>query len=295
MFDYRIDYQLGDTSALIWQGGYGRTTQEVEENFATLGIRPVRDSDNTNAYQFIKLELTPDADNSYIVQYYLNYHDRDDVSLSKVFDPSALGVAADPFQLTLDFSLDSKRHNLEFTHHNSSLDDTRFIWGLSAQLDQISSPYFLGPGIDVDRRTRRAFFNIEHDVADTHLFHLGTLYESNEFDGDRYSPRFSYIYRASQEHSLRYTISRAIRQPFVLESDANAFFTQDLTFGGWYSGSPFLGQFGALPPGEGGLNLDGGLFFMWHSHNEKELTNFDIFPGGMLTFVVIEPPGTPIP
>jgi FtsP/CotA-like multicopper oxidase with cupredoxin domain len=70
---------------------------------------------------------------------------------------------------------------------------------------------------------------------------------------------------------------------------------QDLTFGGWYSGSPFLGHFGQLPPGEGGLNLNAGLFFMWHSHNEKELTNFDIFPGGMLTFVVIEPPGTPIP
>jgi FtsP/CotA-like multicopper oxidase with cupredoxin domain len=70
---------------------------------------------------------------------------------------------------------------------------------------------------------------------------------------------------------------------------------QDLSFGGWYSGSPFLGHFGQLPPGEGGLNLNGGLFFMWHSHQEKELTNFDIFPGGMLTFVIIEPPGTPIP
>jgi FtsP/CotA-like multicopper oxidase with cupredoxin domain len=70
---------------------------------------------------------------------------------------------------------------------------------------------------------------------------------------------------------------------------------QDLTFGGWYSGSPFLGQFGELPPEEGGLNLNAGLFFMWHSHNEKELTNFDVFPGGMLTFLVIEPPGVPIP
>jgi FtsP/CotA-like multicopper oxidase with cupredoxin domain len=70
---------------------------------------------------------------------------------------------------------------------------------------------------------------------------------------------------------------------------------QDVTFGGMYSGSPFLGHFGQLPPGEGGLNLNGGLFFMWHSHQEKELTNFDIFPGGMLTFVIVEPPGTPIP
>ncbi|MFB3903558.1 MAG: multicopper oxidase domain-containing protein [Acidobacteriota bacterium] len=70
---------------------------------------------------------------------------------------------------------------------------------------------------------------------------------------------------------------------------------QNLVFGGWYSGSPYLGSAGTLPPGEGGLNPNSGFFFMWHSHSEKELTNFDIFPGGLLTMMVIEPPGTPIP
>jgi hypothetical protein len=33
---------------------------------------------------------------------------------------------------------------------------------------------------------------------------------------------------------------------------------------------------------------------MQHSHNEKELTNNNIFPGGMATFLVIVPPSTPI-
>jgi FtsP/CotA-like multicopper oxidase with cupredoxin domain len=69
----------------------------------------------------------------------------------------------------------------------------------------------------------------------------------------------------------------------------------DMTFGGFYSGSPFMGTVGALPPGEGGLNPNGGFTFMWHSHTEKEMTNYDIFPGGMMTMLVIEPPGTPIP
>ena len=62
----------------------------------------------------------------------------------------------------------------------------------------------------------------------------------------------------------------------------------DLAFGGWWSGSPYLGTLGALPPGEGGLNPNGGFSFMWHSHTEKELANFDIFPGGMLTMMIIE-------
>ncbi|MFC1845221.1 multicopper oxidase domain-containing protein [Thermodesulfobacteriota bacterium] len=70
--------------------------------------------------------------------------------------------------------------------------------------------------------------------------------------------------------------------------------TQDLAFGGWWSGSPFMGDVAPLPPGEGGLNPYGGFFFMWHSHAEKELTNFDIFPGGMLSMMVVEPPGTVI-
>jgi FtsP/CotA-like multicopper oxidase with cupredoxin domain len=70
---------------------------------------------------------------------------------------------------------------------------------------------------------------------------------------------------------------------------------QALTFGGHWSGSPFLGQFGPLPPGEGGLNPNGGFFFMWHSHTEKELVNNDIFPGGMMTMLIVEPPGIPIP
>ena len=70
---------------------------------------------------------------------------------------------------------------------------------------------------------------------------------------------------------------------------------QDLTFGGLSTGNAFLGSFGQLPPGEGGLNLNGGLTFIWHSHDEKELINNDVFPGGMLTFVVIEPNDVPIP
>jgi FtsP/CotA-like multicopper oxidase with cupredoxin domain len=70
---------------------------------------------------------------------------------------------------------------------------------------------------------------------------------------------------------------------------------QDLAFGGMYSGSPFLGDPDALPPGEGGLNAFGAFTFMWHSHNEKEMTTNDVFPGGMMTMCFVEPPGTPIP
>ncbi len=72
--------------------------------------------------------------------------------------------------------------------------------------------------------------------------------------------------------------------PVVLPSQ------NDLAFGAFYSGSPFLGAAGTLPPGEGGNNPNAGYAFMWHSHNEKELTNNDIFPGGLLTMMIVDSP-----
>ena len=68
----------------------------------------------------------------------------------------------------------------------------------------------------------------------------------------------------------------------------------EVTFGTMYSGSPFLGAMGSLPPGEGGFNLHGGYMHMWHSHNEKEMVNNDLFPGGLMTMLMIEHPDTPI-
>jgi FtsP/CotA-like multicopper oxidase with cupredoxin domain len=69
----------------------------------------------------------------------------------------------------------------------------------------------------------------------------------------------------------------------------------DLTFGEYYSGSPYLGKFGVLPPGHPALNQTAGFFHMFHSHTERELTNDDIFPGGMMTMVIIEPRTVLIP
>jgi len=69
-------------------------------------------------------------------------------------------------------------------------------------------------------------------------------------------------------------------------------FQGDLAFGAFYSGSPYLGAAGSLPPGEGGNNPNSGFAYMWHSHNEKELTNNDIFPGGMMTMMIVESPLT---
>jgi hypothetical protein len=66
----------------------------------------------------------------------------------------------------------------------------------------------------------------------------------------------------------------------------------------WYSGTPYLGLQSAnqtpLPPGQTRINPKAGYAYMWHSHNEREITTNDVFPGGMMMMLVIDPPGTAI-
>jgi FtsP/CotA-like multicopper oxidase with cupredoxin domain len=72
------------------------------------------------------------------------------------------------------------------------------------------------------------------------------------------------------------------------------------TNGLWYAGTPYLGENATtrnkgttpLAPGKASQNplQESGIAFMWHSHNEREITTNDIFPGGMLMMMLVDPP-----
>src|SRR5881275_833781 len=87
------------------------------------------------------------------------------------------------------------------------------------------------------------------------------------------------------------------------------------TNGAWYGGSPYLGPnatvraTGCMPSGAVQTNAgncgatgstppsgtianspsgEAGFAFMWHSHNEREITTNNIFPGGMLMMMLVD-------
>ncbi len=73
-----------------------------------------------------------------------------------------------------------------------------------------------------------------------------------------------------------------------------------LADGAWYGGSPYLGPdataraVGPTPiPPFGTVGNDpgseAGFAFMWHSHNEREITTNNVFPGGMMTMMLVDP------
>jgi len=73
-----------------------------------------------------------------------------------------------------------------------------------------------------------------------------------------------------------------------------------LADGAWYGGSPYLGpnatsransQAVTIPPSGTIANdptSEAGFAFMWHSHNEREITTNNIFPGGMMMMMLVD-------
>ena len=67
--------------------------------------------------------------------------------------------------------------------------------------------------------------------------------------------------------------------------------------GAWYGGSPYLGPDATaravgstpIPPSGTVANDSGGFAFMWHSHNEREITTNNAFPGGMMMMMLVDP------
>lgn len=224
-FDYRMDYQINHRSQLTYQGGYTQTDIEADQNFAADGIRPAREVNNINAYQFLKYENNFSNKDTIVVQYYYNLLDKNDRSLSGEVDP----VIADPFRLDLNFNIKSERHNLEASHFAQINDDVRFIWGLSAQQDMAQAPFYLGTNDTLTRETYRAFSNIEWHVNQNNILNFGILIEKSDTIGTDSSPRLAYIHKFNQQHSLRFGVSKAIRSPFIFEEHANQFLTKELT------------------------------------------------------------------
>ncbi len=128
---------------------------------------------------------------------------------------------------------------------------------------------------------------VDYPRAEINLAWPGSIcdnFDAAAFDPDN-PPAEQFLF---DTYTKEYCPDHGVQFPVILPQ------RDSLTYGEFYAGTPFLGGEGDLSPGDAGLNTTAGYFYMWHSHTEKELTSNDIWPGGMVTFMIVEHPSVAI-
>ncbi len=64
----------------------------------------------------------------------------------------------------------------------------------------------------------------------------------------------------------------------------------NMTFGMFFSGSPYLGKIGPMPPGSSTLNQCGEYYIISHNHALYQITSWGVTMTGPITYLRIDPP-----
>jgi hypothetical protein len=171
--------------------------------------------------------------------------------------------------------------------------------------------YFTGRGLNWDPYGHHPGADTGTSVANDPLAHLGCTPDANGYNtGDPTAVNF---WEWCQDHNK--PVESVPFGDVAGGGPATLPIANILTNGAWYGGTPYFGPDatlragnpacatgnsgtpGAVPPNctllspsnaQANPSNERGWAFMWHSHNEREITTNNVFPGGMLMMMLVD-------
>jgi len=216
MLSVRGDYGLTATDTLSFEAGVGTGPREVTNKTSLL---PQREKIVLNHQQQIKWERRASVDESLSVQLYHIFQRN-----AETFTTSAipLGIQIAGFDLVVDpidvdFSRYTHRYELGFQHNLSLTDQLRTAWGGGFRSDEVWGAENLMADEEISNYLRYGFMNLEWNPANAWILNAGAMLEDYSTTGTSVSPRLGVNYQVSAVHSMRLTVSKAVRTPSMFE------------------------------------------------------------------------------
>lgn len=208
----RGDYRMDSHNTVELQIGYKDGDRQRESENPPWDLRHGREI--ISRFEQARWRYVPDSANEFSVQVYHNYHESDErFTIGPGLPPPALPT----WQIPIIYDVFSERLDLELQHTLSPTPNLRLAWGAGVREDRVFAPGFFRGDARVENDILRAFGSAEWRVADPLLFNVGAMVEKNDITGTDVSPRLAVNYRLISGHTLRYGISRATRNPAMVE------------------------------------------------------------------------------
>ncbi len=224
LINTRISYHPIGSDSFDFQFGYSDASRGLGDNPPAQNSKgvavPARNQKTLSDFQQITW-LHTSSENSDIQLSY--YHIGRNMKDNRYSNPcTACGaalnlIAGSSYPINDDAAI--HRHDLELQHTLHTSPNNRVVWGMGARRDSVNAPNSL-PNSPIWREYR-LFAHDEWRITPVSLINIGAMVEKNALGQTRVSPRVSYNHHLSAHHTLRAGISKAYRNPEMIEELGN--------------------------------------------------------------------------
>lgn len=203
LFNLRANYHPNLTDNFDMQMGASSGARGV--GFTTSILNTPHDQLTTEGFQQLTWQRALDSNDELQLRYYHIRLHREEATVTMV----------GPVPVTLADTLVSDRHELELQHTAHLGDANRLVWGAAYRSDFAESAnYFLDP---IRQNEYRLFAHDEWRITPAWLLNAGVMLENGGLGRTDISPQIALNYHVSPAHTLRAGVSRAYRNPAMLE------------------------------------------------------------------------------
>lgn len=187
-----------------------------------------REGRHTSRSLHLRWHHTPSAEEEWLMSAYLSQQrTRDRWRLDSTVNPPANPALARILQTlghrqaTVGNDVASNQHNLEVEHRLRLDAESRLMWGAEWQRIEQESPFYYHTSGEHARNEHRLFANLEWRMAQDLLWNAGGMIEQLQHDTARFAPRVFLNWQANPQLTWRLGHSRAWRQPWLFERNAD--------------------------------------------------------------------------
>lgn len=207
-----------------WQAGYKTGENQQRELLDdAMSYDSPEDIDAEDIFVWSKLNIEYSESQFSHVQIYNQFFDRV-IDFSGCIYPG-VDVAYDVELVCGDFnkSLTETKTEIEFQHTSLWNQNLRTVAGARIRLDEFDSETY-NDGY-TKNFNKSLFSNIEYRILDTLLMNAGGMYETDNLNGEYFSPRLAFNFQPTSLDTIRIIFSEAIRSPDLFEQNGQLIFT----------------------------------------------------------------------
>ena len=225
----RADYRLNSRDALQFQAGLSFGNQG--QGFADQTLDPPHDQRLTSHFQQLRWQRTYGPDDELSVQFHHAVTTSHEAAQTQASTSGIVTI----LPTYLELNTDAERYDLELQRTRPLADSVRLVWGLTTRVDRVAAPLYLGSQANFYTHQSSLFANLEWRATPAWVVNAGGMLERHSLTGSAFSPRLALTYHLSPQHSLRASVSKALRSPTLLEDAANFRLYLPVSAGGFTS------------------------------------------------------------